>query len=115
VRDLVEEPSGALTAEPPVAHQGAGAPDTAGNAESPMASRPLGQGGASVRKRIGRLLWILAGVLASGLTISWLLRYGPHPLLGATGVNLPVTYPLSPPAYAGALAAWTCFAKALRR
>ena len=115
MRDLVETPSGVLTAERPVAQQGAEAPDTAGSADFPMAPRPVVQGRASVRKRVGQLLWILAGVLASGLTISWLLWYGPDPLLGATGVNVSVTDRLSPPAYAGALAAWTCFARALRR
>ena len=115
MRDLVATSSGAVTAERPIADQGAGAPDTAGSPESPMPPRPLGQGRASARTRIGRLLWTLAGVLATALTISWLLWSGRHPLLGTTGVNLPVTYRLSPAAFAGALAAWTCFTQAFRR
>ena len=77
--------------------------------ERPTAARP------SRWRSIGRLGWALTGLLTAALALTWVLWNNPHPLLGSGGPNTLLTCRTSLPAYAAALVAWGCFAKAFHR
>ncbi len=112
MRKIAEGPSSVVTVDRPSAREGAATFGTEETAWSPTVPRHLVPRRPPLRTRIGGFLWTAAGALTILLTVSWVLWYGPHPLMGPDGVILPLTDWLSPPTYAGVLAAWGCFSRA---